>query len=78
MQAAAGEDEELQGVLQKHLLRSAGAEAVDALLRFHVRSVFRVLAALHLEWHVATAHLVTRDVGVLISLAACSLVWSAH
>lgn len=24
-------------MLQKHLLRGAGAEAVDALLRFHVR-----------------------------------------
>jgi hypothetical protein len=37
VQAAAGDDEELQGILQKHLLRGAGAEAVDALLRFHVR-----------------------------------------
>lgn len=39
VQVAAGDDEELQGVLQKHLLRSAGAEAVDALLRFHVRCI---------------------------------------
>jgi hypothetical protein len=37
-QAAAGDDEELQGVLQKHLLRGTGAEAVDAVLRFHVRA----------------------------------------
>jgi hypothetical protein len=44
VQAAAGDDEELQGVLQKHLLRGAGAEAVDALLRFHVRHVAYLLA----------------------------------
>lgn len=37
VQAVAGDDADLAGILQKHLLRGAGAEAVDALLRFHVR-----------------------------------------
>lgn len=34
-EAVAGDDTDLAGILQKHLLRGAGAEAVDALLRFH-------------------------------------------
>ncbi len=44
LQAAAGEDADLAAVLQRHLLRGAGAEAVDALLRFHVS--FRALLSI--------------------------------
>lgn len=36
LQATAGKDADLAAVLQRHLLRGAGAEAVTALLRFHV------------------------------------------
>lgn len=38
-QTVAGDDADLASILQKHLLRGAGAEAVDAVLRFHVSTL---------------------------------------
>lgn len=41
MQAVAGDDSDLAAVMHRHLLRTTGADAVDALLRFHVRRPLR-------------------------------------
>ncbi len=45
VQAVGGDDGELLGVLHRHLLRTAGGDAVDALLRFHVISATLLLRA---------------------------------